>query len=105
MYPRQMYFMGVLSGWWCCDSLLGLLLSCLLHLGRKVRHLPHFSEFNHVAILGRATPGPIDGFLFGIHLDDPEAADDFLGLDEGSIDDGVVAPGEGHARPSGQRVK
>ena len=45
--------------------------------------------------------GPLDGFVLGLHVDEPVPADDLLGLGEGAVAHGGLAPGERHPHPLG----
>src|SRR5215211_6278716 len=44
--------------------------------------------------LKREPLGPFDGLLHRLHLEDPVAGDDLLGLAEGAVDHGALADGE-----------
>src|SRR4051812_31593973 len=41
-----------------------------------------------------AALGPLERLFHRLHLPDPEAGDELLRLDEGTVDDALVAPGE-----------
>ena len=53
------------------------------------------TQFDHIAGVGRDLPGPFEGFFLRFHLDDPEAADDLLGLDVGAVGDSRIFAIEG----------
>src|SRR5215211_8236706 len=55
-------------------------------------HLPF--SLGLTAGLKREPLGPVDGLLHRLHLEDPVAGDDRLGLAEGAVDHGVLAGGE-----------
>src|SRR5207249_2241802 len=76
-----------------CPKLRGELLAEILRLedwaDLDLRLLPRHRS--------RAAPDPLDGLLHRLHLPDPEARDELLGLGERPVDDRLLPAGEAHA--------
>src|SRR4029450_8634438 len=74
-------------------------------VGREVRELLDLADLDHVAVLGRTAPRPLDRLLLRLRLDQPVAADRLLGLGERAVHDRGLAAGEADARGLGRRVE
>src|SRR5271165_992431 len=70
----------------------------LLDLGRKVRHLEHLPNLDHVAVRRRATRCPVHRLRLRLDLDRPVSADHFLRLGERSVGYLGLPAGERNAR-------
>src|SRR5262245_16474032 len=65
-----------------------------LNLGREVLEGLDLADLDRVAVVGGAAAGPLDGFGLGLHVDDPVAAEHFLGLGEGAVGHFRLAAGK-----------
>src|SRR5437763_11238949 len=75
-------------------------------VGAEVLRLEHAADLDLlVALLERRAPDPLDGLLHGLHLPQPEAADQLLGLGERAIDHAALAAAELDAHALGARVQ
>src|SRR5689334_551387 len=94
--------------WLAYGLLLQLLPDPLVMLDRRARReileLEHLADF-HFAFLERRTLHPLDGLGLRLRLNQPEPADQFLGLGERPVDDGRFAAVELHARALRRRLK
>src|SRR4029077_6586473 len=59
-------------------------------LGRKVRGLVHLADLDLSAPIERCALEPFHRFFHGLHLPQPEAADEFLGFGEWAVDYGAL---------------
>src|SRR5580765_3711969 len=65
--------------------------------GCEVFHLKDLADFDFALARGAAVGGtldPLDGLFEGLDLQDRETGDEFLGLGEGTVDDGTRLAGE-----------
>src|SRR5690606_3546486 len=83
----------------------------LAELGRhriaEILHLEHLPDLDHRLLAGRVwNPlDPLDRLFLRLHVHQPEASDQLLGLGEGSIDDRALVPREVDACPLRARVE
>src|SRR5713101_7538110 len=77
----------------------------LLQLGRKVTILKHLANLNQAVFRQGAALGPFDGLLLGLHLNDPEAGNHFLGFGKRTVGYDALAGGYPDARPPGAGVE
>src|SRR5712691_2252155 len=61
-------------------------------LGRKVTYLVHLPDLDFSTPIERGALEPFYRLFHGLHLPQPEAADEFLGLGEGPVDYGPLLP-------------
>src|SRR5215472_10876829 len=78
--------------------------------GLEVFEFKELADFDFAlfvrAVRRRDTPGPCDGFLAGMDVDNPVARDEFLGFGEGTINDrGFGAGSEADTGPPGARLQ
>src|SRR5215471_20761915 len=77
----------------------------LLQLWWEVAILEYLAYLNHAALWQGTPLGPLDSLFLRLHLNDPEAGDHFLCLDERTIRHDSLAPGHLDAHPLGGWVQ
>src|SRR5260370_37881715 len=76
-----------------------------LQIGWKVTILEYLANLDQAVFRQGAALGPFYGLLLRLHLNDPEAGDDFLGFGEGAVGYDGLAAGHAEARAFGGGVE